>query len=106
MVNIIMMDDITAMLGIIDQNCLDIENVNKITNYINTTRWDLRRHVPSLFSVPFGHWLHWNDLLLDFSTSGVTSVQFVPSVQGLSWQPSKSNSHWSPDGKCENINKL
>ncbi|KAK2159631.1 hypothetical protein NP493_1693g00014 [Ridgeia piscesae] len=42
------------------------------------------RHIPSFSSVPAGQSLHLNDLPLEFSSSGVTSVQFVPLVQGLS----------------------
>ena len=44
----------------------------------------LRRHIPSLSSVPFGHLLHEYDFPLSTCSAGVTSVQFVPSVHGLS----------------------
>ena len=55
-----------------------------------------RRHIPSSSSVPFGHSLQLKDKPLIICSSGVRSVQFVPPVHGLSWQPSRSNSQKSP----------
>ena len=49
-----------------------------------------RKHTPSSSSVLPGHSLQLYDLPLTTCSVGVRSVQFVPSVQGLSWQPSKS----------------
>ena len=64
--------------------------ISTIMNYLHFRiyQYNLRRHIPSFSSDPSGHWLQLNSFPVDSSTSGVTSVQFVPSVQGLSWQPS------------------